>query len=441
MPINYDPEAWKRSFQNYLAAKQLTTGTPVRPEEMGSLALAELQNRSTIDEKNFEMGLKSQAMAFDRADKLARNALEQDKIDAFKPNPAQTYVNAGGGAMKIAQGAMALDKGGYLDFLKPISGAEKNAVQNWNGTEMGVGQGSGQPTGSYTPYTPVDTPSATPSITTPDVWGNTPNATSFGENVAYGQDIMTLPGEEALAATAEATNLAAPAVEALSTAAPAASAAFDAASNGIAFAAPAATASMSWVPFIGWSMAIRSLLGFAENAIGVNTDASVAGDAMNALTFSKNLGENPGDEIFTAGAMANTGNPIGALPYYHKFFGEGTSAEPPSIVCTELNRQGYLPWNVMVKDSEYRKQYVPFDAYYGYLMLFSPVVRAMQKSRLVTTLIRPFGVATAREMASRVDNTIKGSWLGKVILKIGIPLCRFYCRFRHPIISNIAEVM
>ncbi|MDD4986093.1 MAG: hypothetical protein PHQ43_09970, partial [Dehalococcoidales bacterium] len=96
-----------------------------------------------------------------------------------------------------------------------------------------------------------------------------------------------------------------------------------------------------------------------------------------------------------------------------------------TIVCTELNRQGLLSRDVMEKDSEYRRQNVPLDAYNGYLRLFTPVVQLMRKSRLFTAIVRPFGVATATEMASRVDPTIKGTLLGKIILKIGIPICRF----------------
>jgi hypothetical protein len=104
---------------------------------------------------------------------------------------------------------------------------------------------------------------------------------------------------------------------------------------------------------------------------------------------------------------------------------EGISGGGGTIVCTELNRQGLLSRDVMEKDSEYRRQNVPLDAYNGYLRLFTPVVQLMRKSRLFTAIVRPFGVATATEMASRVDPTIKGTLLGKIILKIGIPICRF----------------
>lgn len=93
------------------------------------------------------------------------------------------------------------------------------------------------------------------------------------------------------------------------------------------------------------------------------------------------------------------------------------------IVCTELNRQGHLPDEILAKDSECRQKYIPFNVYTGYLTLFGPVVALMRRSKIFTNIVRPFGVATAREMASRVDPNIRGNWLGKTILKIGVPLC------------------
>ncbi len=93
------------------------------------------------------------------------------------------------------------------------------------------------------------------------------------------------------------------------------------------------------------------------------------------------------------------------------------------IVCTELNRQGYLPAEVLAKDSECRVRFIPENVYAGYLTLFGPVVALMRRSKAFTNIVRPFGVATATEMASRVDPRIKGSLLGKLILKVGIPLC------------------
>lgn len=402
MPINYDPEAWKRTFQNYLAAKQLTTGVPVRPEEMGAVALAELQNRSAINEKNAELALKQTQMNMENGTKMAQLQLERDRTKAFTPSPMNTWTSAAGNAMKAAQAAKQF---GAFDFLKPSAG--DRAVANWNGTEMGTGPGSGQPTGTYTPYTPPDT-SATNALTAPDVWGRTPNATSFGENPAYGQDILSLPGEQAAAAEAYAPEIANAATTALTTGS---EPMFDAAAYGVSYAAPEAATLTTGMAT--WPLAVATGTRMAETALMDTNNTSLAGTT---------LGQTPIFKPF--------------MEYLSPFIGGDATA---TIVCTELNRQGYLPREVMEKDSEYRKKHIDLDAYHGYLMLFSPIVGAMRRSRLVTTLIRPFGVATAREMASRVDSKIKGSILGKIILKVGIPMCRAW--FRHKTRLVAAEVM
>ena len=113
-------------------------------------------------------------------------------------------------------------------------------------------------------------------------------------------------------------------------------------------------------------------------------------------------------------------------------FGDGGK-----IVCTELSRRGYLTQKVLAKDSECRIRYIPMDVYAGYLTLFSPVVWLMRKSFLFTQIVRPFGIACAYEMASRVDGEIKGNRLGKFLLKIGIPLCRLIGQMR---IRRLVEV-
>ena len=93
-------------------------------------------------------------------------------------------------------------------------------------------------------------------------------------------------------------------------------------------------------------------------------------------------------------------------------------------ICTELNRQGYLSDDVLMEDQEYAVKYISPDVYVGYRILADPVVRLMQRSKLFTQIVRPFGVAFAYESANRINPKYKGSLLGKIIFKVGIPLCR-----------------
>lgn len=101
-----------------------------------------------------------------------------------------------------------------------------------------------------------------------------------------------------------------------------------------------------------------------------------------------------------------------------------------TLVCAVLYRQGHLLENIRKAESLYGR-IVDRKAYWGYRLMFDPVVRLMQKSKFVTQLIRPFGVATAYEMASRVDKNVKGNLLGRIILKIGIPICKKYFQCRE----------
>ena len=93
-------------------------------------------------------------------------------------------------------------------------------------------------------------------------------------------------------------------------------------------------------------------------------------------------------------------------------------------ICTELNRQGYLSDDVLMADQEYAVKYISLDVYVGYRILADPIVRLMQRSKLFTQIVMPFGVAFAYESANRINPKYKGSLLGKIIFKVGIPLCR-----------------
>lgn len=98
--------------------------------------------------------------------------------------------------------------------------------------------------------------------------------------------------------------------------------------------------------------------------------------------------------------------------------------EVGTIICSELNRQGYMSDEILELDRKYRQKYVDKEVYEGYLILAQPIVDLMKKSVNFTKFIAPFALAWAHEMASRVDPKIKGSVLGKFINYIGQPLCR-----------------
>lgn len=96
-----------------------------------------------------------------------------------------------------------------------------------------------------------------------------------------------------------------------------------------------------------------------------------------------------------------------------------------SIICTELQRQGYLPKYVVILDGEHRLRHIDAATYRGYVRWAKHVVWTMQRSRIVTWLVAPVGRAWAYEMAHRVAPGIPGSLFGRALMKIGVPICRY----------------
>lgn len=95
-----------------------------------------------------------------------------------------------------------------------------------------------------------------------------------------------------------------------------------------------------------------------------------------------------------------------------------------TVICTELHRQGYIPKEIMDYEYLYRIDNIDMPAYIGYRKLADPVVSIMRKSKVITYIVKPFGVGVAYEMAHRANAEIKGSILGSIILYLGLPLCR-----------------
>lgn len=93
-----------------------------------------------------------------------------------------------------------------------------------------------------------------------------------------------------------------------------------------------------------------------------------------------------------------------------------------SVVCTELNRQGYLDDATLAADCEYAQQ-LPSGAINGYHMWAVPLAKLMNSSRLVTWLARPIAMRWAMAMRHRVRGDCADTVVGWLLLKLGVPLC------------------
>ncbi len=93
------------------------------------------------------------------------------------------------------------------------------------------------------------------------------------------------------------------------------------------------------------------------------------------------------------------------------------------VICTELHRQGLLPFEVYLADSLYGNR-LPEDVLIGYHLWAVPVTNAMKQSRMLTKVVSWIAIPWAYEMAHRVSPYIKGSILGKMINILGLPICK-----------------
>ena len=96
------------------------------------------------------------------------------------------------------------------------------------------------------------------------------------------------------------------------------------------------------------------------------------------------------------------------------------------IICTELCEQGYITKEVLDLDYRHSDNNMDLATKIGYWKWAIPIVDKMRESKLFTQIIKPFGVAWAREMAHREEPTkYNGNILGKFLMLIGVPLCRY----------------
>jgi len=102
---------------------------------------------------------------------------------------------------------------------------------------------------------------------------------------------------------------------------------------------------------------------------------------------------------------------------------EGEGAEG-TVICTELNRQGILDDETYLADSEFGKL-LPYNVLRGYRLWGTKLAEAMKKSKLLTKIVWTFAKPWTEEMAYKAGFRKKGNLFGKLMTKIGIPICGF----------------
>lgn len=98
-----------------------------------------------------------------------------------------------------------------------------------------------------------------------------------------------------------------------------------------------------------------------------------------------------------------------------------------SIICSELHRQGLMDDVTWAADELFGSIMGAQHPYIikGYRFLAQPIVDLMRVSKKFTKLVNFFAAPWAREMAYEMKARDTGDWAGKIIMKVGMPLCGF----------------
>jgi len=105
----------------------------------------------------------------------------------------------------------------------------------------------------------------------------------------------------------------------------------------------------------------------------------------------------------------------------------GHSGCPPTkVICAELHRQRLMDETIFTADEAFGRYLRDHqrDVLLGYQLWARPVVRWMQKSKTVTKIVASAATPWSYEMAYRMGTRDEGSFAGKILMDVGVPVCR-----------------
>jgi len=179
-----------------------------------------------------------------------------------------------------------------------------------------------------------------------------------------------------------------------------------------------------------------NLVGTPENIASVASFNPATGSFVSPTT-GETMSPAPNPDVstpddFSASAdQAQAADPTGVTG---DTYGESTASaggdDSGKVICTELHRQGKLDDATMAADAEFGEMVAQNDPHTmaGYHLWAKTVVRLMQKSKTITWIVALFALPWAREMFLRQTGNGRGSWRGRILMRLGIPLCRFIGR-------------
>lgn len=174
--------------------------------------------------------------------------------------------------------------------------------------------------------------------------------------------------------------------------------------------------------YIGGYMGAKQGPGRTEDIGAVGTlgmggikEKKVTGGAIKGAGAGAAVGATVGTFVFPI-----VGTAVGAV--VGTIAGAIGGAASETVICTELVRQGLVDPKFLELESRMKWD---FETYYGYRLWADPIVRLMKHSKLITQIVLHIAHPFLEEVAHRVDPNRKGNLFGKLIIKIGVPFCRW----------------
>ena len=96
--------------------------------------------------------------------------------------------------------------------------------------------------------------------------------------------------------------------------------------------------------------------------------------------------------------------------------------EKPSVICTEMNRLGYMDDETYKIDREYAENNISYDAMKGYRAWGIPVVKSMRKHPESLSVVAPMVKSFTQEIKYRAGKSDVGDEIGALYLDEAVPL-------------------
>jgi hypothetical protein len=106
---------------------------------------------------------------------------------------------------------------------------------------------------------------------------------------------------------------------------------------------------------------------------------------------------------------------------------EKASNKGGKIICTELHRQGLMSAEIFEADQAFGDELMKSDpqVMIGYHAWATGAVNLMQKSRFWTLVAYVIATPWSKQMAFKMGILPKQNLIGRMIMAVGMPLCRF----------------